>query len=54
MVVENKAEFARLFEEFVTSYPNTSAGLRHTAAYNEQRDQGNRNFEAIASKFLFP
>ncbi|MCC3434402.1 MAG: AAA family ATPase [Oscillatoriales cyanobacterium] len=51
MVVEKKVEFVRLFQEFVTSYPYTPAGLRHTAAYNEQRQQGKRNFEAISSAF---
>ncbi|MBD2183391.1 AAA family ATPase [Planktothrix sp. FACHB-1355] len=51
MLLEKKAEFVRLFQEFVTSYPSTPAGLRHTAAYNEQRQQGKRNFEAISSAF---
>jgi 5-methylcytosine-specific restriction protein B len=49
MLVEKKAEFCRLFEEFINSYPGTPAGFRHTAAYNEQRQQGKRNFEVIAS-----
>jgi len=44
-----KAEFVKLFQEFVHSYPYTPDGLHHTAAYNEQRQQGRRNFEAIAA-----
>ncbi|MEB3180614.1 MAG: AAA family ATPase [Nostocaceae cyanobacterium] len=51
MLVEKKAEFCKLFEEFINSYLYTRAGLRHTAAYNEQRQQGKRNFEAISSAF---
>ncbi|HLO52602.1 MAG TPA: AAA family ATPase [Kamptonema sp.] len=47
MIVENKTEFVRLFQEFVNSYPYTPAGLRRRAAYDEQRLQGKRNFEAI-------
>ena len=42
-----RAEFVELFLEFVNSYLYTSAGLRHTAAYDEQRKQARRNFEAI-------
>ncbi len=49
MLAEKKAEFARLFQEFLNSYPYTPVGLRHTAAYEEQRQQGKRNFEAIAA-----
>ncbi|WP_293124823.1 AAA family ATPase [Microcoleus sp. bin38.metabat.b11b12b14.051] len=49
MLAEKKAEFVRLFQEFVSSYPYTPDGLRHRAAYDEQRQQGRRNFEAIAS-----
>lgn len=49
MIGENKVEFVRLFQEFVSSYPYTPAGLRHIAAYEEQRQQGQRNFEAIAT-----
>ena len=51
MLLEKKVEFVRLFQEFVTSYPSTPVGLRHTAAYNEQRQQGRRNFEDISSAF---
>ncbi len=51
MLVEKKAEFVRVFKEFVTSYPYTPTGLRHTATYNEQRQQGKRNFEAISYAF---
>lgn len=49
MLAEKKAEFVRLFQEFVSSYPYTSDGLRHKAAYEDQRQQGRRNFEAIAT-----
>ncbi|MGB8689153.1 MAG: AAA family ATPase [Microcoleus sp.] len=49
MESEKKAEFVKLFQEFVHSYPYTPDGLHHTAAYNEQRQQGRRNFEAIAA-----
>ena len=41
-------EFIQLFEEFVDSYPNTSQGITHTAAYAQQREIGCRNFSAIA------
>ncbi len=50
MLAEKKAEFVRLFHEFINSYPYTPAGIRHTTAYNEQRQQGKRNFEAISSQ----
>lgn len=49
MVVEKRAEFVRLFREFASSYPYTADGLRHIAAYDEQRRQGCRNFAAIAT-----
>lgn len=49
MAVEKRAEFIRLFREFATSYPYTADGLRHIAAYDEQRQQGCRNFAAIAT-----
>jgi 5-methylcytosine-specific restriction protein B len=49
MLAEKKAEFVRLFQEFVSSYPYTPDGLHHTAAYKKQRQQGRRNFEAIAA-----
>lgn len=51
MDFKNTGEFVKLFREFVTSYPPTPAGLRHTATYNELRQQGKRNFEAISSAF---
>ncbi|MBP5973776.1 AAA family ATPase [Brasilonema sp. CT11] len=53
MLAKKKDEFARLFQEFLNSYPYTSVGLRHTAAYEEQRQLGKRNFEAIASAAHF-
>jgi 5-methylcytosine-specific restriction enzyme B len=43
-----KDEFSQLFQEFLSYYPYTPIGLRHTAAYEEQRQQGRRNFQAIA------
>ncbi len=49
MEAQKKTEFVKLFQEFVNSYPYTPDGLRHTAAYKEQRQQGRRNFEAIAA-----
>jgi 5-methylcytosine-specific restriction protein B len=51
MLVGKKAEFCKLFEEFINSYAYTPAGLRHTATYNEQRQYSQRNFEAISSAF---
>jgi 5-methylcytosine-specific restriction protein B len=47
--VEKRAEFVELFQEFVSSYPYTPEGLRHRAAYEEQRQQKRRNFEAISA-----
>jgi 5-methylcytosine-specific restriction protein B len=47
--VEKRAEFVRLFHEFVSSYPYTPAGMRHMAGYDEQRRQGRRNFEALSA-----
>ena len=47
MILTKKAEFLTLFEEFAQEYPYTALGLRHTAAYEKQRRQGKRNFEAI-------
>ena len=49
MEAEKRAEFVKLFQEFVNSYPYTPDGLRHTAASQEQRQQGRRNFEEIAA-----
>ncbi|MEG4916189.1 MULTISPECIES: AAA family ATPase [unclassified Microcoleus] len=49
MEAEKRAEFVKLFQEFVNSYPYTPDGLRHIAAYKEQRQQGRRNFEEIAA-----
>lgn len=44
-------EFIELFQEFANSYPNTSRGITHTAAYAQQREIGCRNFNAIAKAF---
>ena len=51
--MEKQVEFIRLFQEFISSYPYTPEGLRHTAAYEKQRQQGKRNFEAIATAAEF-
>ncbi|MCF3608007.1 AAA family ATPase [Planktothrix agardhii 1033] len=40
-------QFTELFLEFIDSYPYSGDGLRHIAAYNQQRQQGCRNFKAI-------
>ena len=42
-------QFTELFLEFIDSYPYSGDGLRHIAAYNQQRQQGCRNFKAIIS-----
>jgi 5-methylcytosine-specific restriction protein B len=47
--VEKKTEFVRLFQDFISSYPYTPEGLRHRAAYNEQRQQKRWRFEAISA-----
>jgi 5-methylcytosine-specific restriction protein B len=47
--VEKRAEFVRLFHEFVSLYPYTPAGMRHMAAYDEQRRQRRRNFESLSA-----
>ncbi|MDH6058610.1 hypothetical protein [Umezakia ovalisporum] len=49
MLVETKSEFSSLFQEFLKSYPYTASGLRHIAAYDDQRQQGRRNFETISA-----
>ncbi len=48
MIATKIDEFIELFQEFVDSYPNTSQGITHTAAYAQQRQIGCRNFSAIA------
>lgn len=53
MAVQKRAEFVRLFQEFASAYPYTPDGLRHIAAYDEQRRQGHRNFAAIATAAEF-
>jgi 5-methylcytosine-specific restriction protein B len=47
--VERRAEFVRLFQEFLSSYPYTPAGLHHIVAYDKQRQQGHRNFKTIVA-----
>jgi 5-methylcytosine-specific restriction protein B len=49
MLVETKSEFSSLFQEFLKSYAYTASGLSHIAAYDEQRQQGQRNFEMITA-----
>lgn len=48
MIATKIDEFIELFEEFVDSYPNTSQGITHTAAYAQQREIASRNYSAIA------
>ena len=48
MIISKIDEFIALFAEFVDSYPNTSQGITHTAAYAQQREIGCRNYSAIA------
>ncbi|MDY6804581.1 MAG: AAA family ATPase [Cyanobacteriota bacterium] len=48
---EKREEFANLFEEFAPYYPYTGEGLRYRTAYEKQRKQGRRNFQAIAADF---
>ncbi len=47
MIATKIDEFIRLFQEFANSYPNTTQGITHTAAYAQQREIGCRNFRAI-------
>jgi len=52
MLTENKNEFISLFKEFISSsYPYTSDGLRLQANYEEQRQKGKINFQAIVSAY---
>lgn len=44
-----KSEFIKLLKEFSASYPSTSEGQKHIAAYSQQRFQGCQNFEKICS-----
>ncbi|MCF3604079.1 AAA family ATPase [Planktothrix agardhii 1806] len=44
-----QSKFTELFLEFIDSYPYSGGGLRHIAAYDQQRQQGCRNFKAIIS-----
>lgn len=44
-----QSKFTELFLEFIDSYPYSGGGLRHIAAYDQQRQQGYRNFKAIIS-----
>ena len=47
MLAEKRAEFIKLFREFADSYPPTPQGEYHLRHYEEEREQGRRNFEAI-------
>ena len=42
-------EFNDLFQEFIKSYPYSPEGVNHSSAYAKQREQGKRNFAAIAT-----
>ncbi|MBD2388836.1 hypothetical protein [Cylindrospermum sp. FACHB-282] len=47
MLDDNKFEFIKLFQEFISSYPYTVDGIGHIKSYTQQRQQACRNFEAI-------
>ena len=47
MLAEKRAEFIELFREFIDSYPPTPQGEDHLRHYEEEREEGRRNFEAI-------
>ena len=47
MLAEKRAEFIELFREFAHSYPLTSKGQSHLGHYEEEREEGKKNFEAI-------
>ncbi|MBO3459463.1 AAA family ATPase [Aetokthonos hydrillicola Thurmond2011] len=49
--MNKKEEFSKLFKEFISSYPYTPVGLRHKTSYEEQRQKGKRNFQAIVSAY---
>jgi len=42
-------KFTELFLEFIDSYPYSGDGLRHIGVYDQQRQQGCRNFKAIVA-----
>jgi 5-methylcytosine-specific restriction enzyme B len=42
-----KAQCIKLLQEFALDYPNSPEGRRHIKFYNEQRQQGRRNFSEI-------
>jgi len=47
VLAEKRAEFIELFREFIDSYPPTPQGEDHLRHYEEEREEGRRNFEAI-------
>src|SRR5215212_10369899 len=47
MLKVERAEFARLFREFVSSYPSEPDGVRYVHAYEENRRQSRQNLQAI-------
>lgn len=49
MTNSKELEFANLFQQFLKSYPYTSAGLRHTAAFGEWRQLISRRIEMLIS-----
>lgn len=44
---QKKEEFTILFKEFIDSYPHTLKGLNHIRSYNQQRESGQGNYNAI-------
>lgn len=47
--MKKPAGFVNLFQEFIKSYSYTPEGLRHIAAYNEQRQQVRRSFASLSA-----
>jgi hypothetical protein len=47
VLAEKRAEFIELFRKFIDSYPPTPQGEDHLRHYEEEREEGRRNFEAI-------
>jgi 5-methylcytosine-specific restriction protein B len=50
MIEEKKAEFARLFQEFLKFYVYTPAGITHKNTYVQQRQQERRNIETMVAE----
>ena len=45
----NQVKIAQLFDEFISSYPYSKEGIMHRSSYYVLRQQGRRNFQAIAA-----